>query len=298
MKRANVRPGLLRGAIVLRVIVILAIGAMIAAVGVAAVVSRAMLHVPRKHTRPSAAAFEAAIIATDGAQLRGSWFDQGGESQGCVMVLHGLGESRAASVGYARIFQKAGYAVLTPDSRGHGESGGEYITYGILEKLDVKRWASWMREQGCRRIFGLGESLGAEVLIQSLPITKEFRAVVAESALADFRPTRIQRLQRRIHSEVLATIAVDLGLAYSRLVHHIDLASISPRHSIAATSTPVLLIHGMKDAKTPATDSQLLAGAAGGAHDLWLVPNAGHAEAASAAPDEFRRRVLDWFANH
>ncbi len=272
---------------------------MLVVFGVAALVGRAMLHVPRKHAPLSTGgALDTSIIAADGATLRGSWFGQAASPQGCVIVLHGLGESRAASAGYAQMFQRAGYAVLAPDSRGHGESGGETVTYGLLEKFDVQRWASWMREQGCQRIFGLGESLGAEVLIQSLPVTKEFRAVVAESSLADFRATRIQRLQRRVHSEPVARLAVDLGLAYARLVNHIDLASISPRRSIAETSTPVLLIHGMKDLKTSPSNAELLARAAGGAHDLWLVPNAGHTQAASVAPDEFRRRVLEWFAQH
>ena len=31
---------------------------------------------------------------------------------------------------------------------------------------------------------------------------------------------------------------------------------------------------------------------------LWLVPNAGHTGAAAAEPEEFRRRVLTYFAEH
>jgi fermentation-respiration switch protein FrsA (DUF1100 family) len=278
--------------------VCLVMAATIAGWVVAAMVSHAMLEVPRKHEPASAGALEAAIIADDGVELRGSWFAQGKGSMGCVMVLHGLGESRAASAGYAQIFQRAGYAVLTPDSRGHGESGGKYVTYGLLEKGDVQRWASWLREQGCNRIYGLGESLGGLVLIQSLPITPEFRAIVAESSFAEFRAYRIQRLQQRTHSAFLARIAVDLGLAYARMIQHIDLRGVSPRHSIGLTSTPVLLIQGMKDENTSPADSQLLAASASGPHELWMVPNAGHSAAAAVAPEEFDRRVLEWFASH
>jgi fermentation-respiration switch protein FrsA (DUF1100 family) len=298
VERVDVRSLLPRRAIAWQAVICLVIALMIAGFVLAAMVGRTMLHVPRKHAPPSIAALEAAIIANDGVELRGSWFGQGAGSLGCVIILHGLGESRAAAIGYAQMFQRAAYSVLTPDSRGHGESRGKYVTYGLLEKGDVKQWTSWMREQGCKRIYGLGESLGAVVLLQSLPITPEFRAVVAESSFAEFRTYRIQRLQLRTHSAFLASIAVDLGLAYARIVDHIDLTGISPRQSISSTSTPVLLIEDMKDDNTSPADSQLLASAVRGAHELWLVPNAGHTGAASAAPDEFRRRVLEWFASH
>ena len=35
------------------------------------------------------------------------------------------------------MFLEEGYSVLLPDSRGHGTSGGELVTYGLLEKRDV-----------------------------------------------------------------------------------------------------------------------------------------------------------------
>lgn len=36
--------------------------------------------------------------------------------------------SRAGVMGLARLFVENGYAVLTPDNRGHGESGGGVVT--------------------------------------------------------------------------------------------------------------------------------------------------------------------------
>ena len=62
-------------------------------------------------------------------------------------------------------------SVLVPDSRAHGESGGDLATYGLLESDDVHRWVSWlMEEEHPLRVFGLGESLGGAVLIQSLSV--------------------------------------------------------------------------------------------------------------------------------
>src|SRR6185295_3975118 len=102
-------------------------------------------------------------------------------------LLHGISDSRLGVTGFAPMFVPERYSVLAPDSRGHGRSGGEFVTYGLLEKYDVLAWAHWMRREGCERIYGLGESLGASILIQAAAVEPVFRAIVAECPFADLR---------------------------------------------------------------------------------------------------------------
>jgi len=78
------------------------------------------------------------------------------------------------------MFLAEGYAVLVPDIRGHGRSGGDLVTYGVREKYDALDWAHWMRREGCVTLYGLGESLGAAILIQATAVEPVFSAVVAE----------------------------------------------------------------------------------------------------------------------
>lgn len=40
-------------------------------------------------------------------------------------------------IGYAELLLTRGSAVLMPDSRAHGQSGGALATYGLLEKDDI-----------------------------------------------------------------------------------------------------------------------------------------------------------------
>ena len=42
-------------------------------------------------------------------------------------------------------------------------SGGQFVTYGLLEKYDIIDWANWMKRAGCHNLYALGESLGAPV---------------------------------------------------------------------------------------------------------------------------------------
>ena len=72
-------------------------------------------------------------------------------------------------MGLTRLFVENHYAVLAPDSRGHGRSGGDVVTYGLREADDLHRWVDWlMATERPRNVFEMGESLGAAVLLQSL----------------------------------------------------------------------------------------------------------------------------------
>ena len=82
-------------------------------------------------------------------------------------------------------FLSKGYAALLPDSRGEGESGGRFLTYGVKEGDDVRRWFVWLAAQKHPRcIFGMGESMGAAILLQSVREETRFCAVIAESSFA------------------------------------------------------------------------------------------------------------------
>ena len=274
--------------------------AVVAAVG--AVFCAGTLHVPRRASASHPTAETVELVAGDGARLRAWWLHPSAPNGNCVIVMHGIADSRRGSVAFAPMFLDQGYAVLAPDSRAHGESGGSLVTYGLLEKYDVLGWARWMRDNGCGKVYGLGESLGAAVLIQAAAVEPAFAAVVAESSYSDLLTIGEYRVRQRIDlpsvvAVPLAKVVVGIGLVYARLAYDLDFRQVSPVRSTGQTSTPILLIHGLADRETPASHSQALA-AANPRNRLWLVPNAKHTGASASAPDEFRARVLEWFATH
>ena len=290
----------------------LGVGALLVLTGAAAVFCQATLHVPRRAPGnlalaqtiyPGAAWRTVSIRAIDGAVLEAWFVEPSAKPSGrCVAVLHGIADSRSGAAGFAPMFLAEGYAVLLPDSRGHGQSGGEFVTYGLLEKRDVLEWAHWMRSEGCAEIYGLGESLGASILIQATAIQPAFRAVVAECPFADLRAAGESRIQGMLPlpgwiSEPAARVIVASGIAYAKLRYGLDFGEVSPIAAMERTNTPILLIHGMADRRTPCWHSQRLAQANASAV-LWLVPHADHVRARSADPSGFRLRVLDWFARH
>ncbi|MGA3080619.1 MAG: hypothetical protein ABSD44_04465 [Terracidiphilus sp.] len=250
---------------------------------------------------------EVSILAEDRVTLRG-WSLQPLHGNGdAVILLHGHTDNRVGMLGDADLLLRHGYAVLLPDARAHGLSGGDLATYGIKEAGDIRRWFDGMQlTERPHCIDGLGESMGAAQLLQSLRTTPGFCAVVAESSFASFCEASYDRLGEKLNAgswagRTLLRAAVEAGLLYARWRYGVDFEQASPENVVAASHVPVLLIHGKRDTNLPPRHSEMILAHSSGrgpAVVLWEPAEAGHCGAAGAEPDEFERRVIGWFESH
>ena len=238
-----------------------------------------------------------AITATDGAQLNGWLFMPHQANGSAVILLHGVNDSRLGMVGHAPYLLRAGFTVLIPDSRGQGVSGGSLMTYGIQESSDVHLWADRLfRDGSVQRLYGLGASMGAAILIQSLEKEPRFRSIVADSPFDTFEDIATYRLgQLSGLGKWITWPTAQAGFLYARWRYGVDLRKASPAASIARTRIPILLIHGTSDVNIPPAHSTKLHLLNPESTVLWLVPGVPHISALGAKTDEYVRRVLEWF---
>jgi uncharacterized protein len=239
------------------------------------------------------------LPAADGAALAGWLFTTGRPARGTVLVAHGVGGWRAHATAYAEFLLDAGFDVLAPDARGHGESQG-IATYGILEADDVRRWAAWARARsggGC--VYALGASMGGAHVLQAEAAGPTFCAVVTDGAFATFFEAGLDRIARRLPfgdaGRWVGRPAAWAGLGYVRLAYGVNLLAANPVDGIGRIRAPLLLIHGDADRNTPPYHAAALARAAPRA-TLWLIPGASHTGTWGAAPQEFPRRIVAFFA--
>jgi uncharacterized protein len=250
------------------------------------------------------AAIEDVSITTQDSVILSAWILHPRQSNGdAVLLLHGLGDNRIGMTGYARLLLAHGFAVLLPDSRAHGKSGGTLATYGLLERNDIHQWFDWLAaREHPRCIFGFAESMGAAQLLQSLDTGTHFCAVAVESPFSNFREIAYDRMGQPFHlgpwlGRTLLRPIVDVAFLRARWEFKLNMEQISPEETLAASSIPVLLIHGQDDSNIPVRHSRRIK-SRNASVVLWEVPNADHCGAVSAAPREFEQRLLIWFSTH
>jgi dipeptidyl aminopeptidase/acylaminoacyl peptidase len=246
----------------------------------------------------------ASVLTRDGADLKG-WLIVPQKSNGsAVVLLHGMGDNRGGVLGYAQMFLNAGYSVLLPDARAHGASGGALATYGLLEREDIHQWINWLVNRThptC--IFGFGESMGAAQLLQSMAVEGRFCAVAAESSFSDFREIAYDRMGQTFHAgpwvgRTLLRPVVEIAFWRTERKYGLHMQQVSPENAVRASRTPLLLIHGADDHNIAPRHSERILLARPNITEIWRIEGADHCGAIDAAPREFTRRVLGFYASH
>lgn len=240
------------------------------------------------------------VAAPDGVVLSG-WLFTPAESNGSgVIALHGVADTRMGMLAHADFLLRHGFTVLVPDVRGHGSSGGAITTYGVREAGDVHCWVERLfQNPAVHQVYGIGQSLGASILLESLKLEPRFRAIVADCPFASFKEIAYERLHQVSGiPQPLFWPVIHLGFVYAGLRYGVDLRSAAPLEAIRAAHIPVLLIHGTADRNIPPHHSRELHAANPAMTRLWLVPGAGHVSSLSTDPQNYIRNVVSWFETH
>ncbi|MDQ2982587.1 MAG: CocE/NonD family hydrolase [Actinomycetota bacterium] len=122
------------------------------------------------------------ITASDGVALAATLKEPVGASARlpAILLLHGIGQKRQDFAEIANRFAAAGFAVLSPDARGHGQSGGLVSVDGPREIQDVRELVTWLRarpEIDAQHVGGWGISLGGGAILRALGEGVPFAAV-------------------------------------------------------------------------------------------------------------------------
>src|SRR5438874_2791992 len=132
---------------------------------------------PRQHNLAYTAA---AFTSEDGVPLAGWWIDAAKLPRGIdvdlaedwgkrtVVLCHGIGSAKERELDLAKYLVERGYNVLVFDFRGHGESGGNFISFGVRERFDVMAAIAWAKAKHptqAEHLFGMGSNCGAAALV-------------------------------------------------------------------------------------------------------------------------------------
>ena len=243
--------------------------------------------------------YEDAVFTNRGGslELRG-WLVWEGAPDSWVILVHGSGGNRAHNavnmLGLTRDLVRRGIGVLTFDLRAHGHSQGSRISVGYEERTDLQGAIDFLESVGISRdrIGVLGFSLGAVITLMTASEERGLAGLVLDSPFASLKEMVQQETSRRSGmSRAFLPGMVLMG----RLLYGVDLSSVRPLEAVRSVECPLLFIHGAEDTMVNPSHSARLFDAAEGDKDLWLVPDARHAQGYNTRPLEYVDRVADFF---
>lgn len=211
-----------------------------------------------------------------------------------IIMLHGIGACKEIFLPRAAQYNRDSLNVILMDNRAHGQSGGEYCTYGYHEKQDVSELITEIQQRDSTTPIGIyGASLGGAIAWQVIGHDDRIRFAIIESTFDDLRNVVREYLARFIgfHFNALA----DFALWRATQVAEFNSDEVVPMNSAAHASCPVFCAHGTKDIHIPmqfGLNNYARLNARGS--EIHLIPSADHNNLSAVGGKKYYSQMSDF----
>ncbi len=221
-----------------------------------------------------------------------------------VIVVHGIdpsGKCNSRSLLTSGMLFKSGFNVLNIDLRNYGDSSilSDYIKLGAEEYLDILGAFDFLLGKGvaANKIGVLGISLGGTTAIYAAANEKRISAIWVDSSYSTFSKVVDDELGR-LGLPSIFHLALNLA---GRVLINTNLSNLNPVLKIKDPEQAFFFTHGRRDKRMYFShfldfknyfEKNHLSG------EFWPVDKVKHVEAVVAYPDEYQRRLKEFFDEH
>lgn len=219
------------------------------------------------------------IESYDGTELAGHLF-RAERQKRVILAMHGWRSSWCRDFGpVAGFFQENDCTVLYAEQRGQGESGGEYMGFGMIERFDCLEWIKWLNANGFAdsKIYLAGISMGATTVLMTAGFPELPENVAG--VIADCGFTSAKAEWKYISEN-------NLRVPYDRRVRHVDALcrkrieldsdAYTTLDAMKTCRVPILFIHGQADSFVPVEMTMQNYEACASSKRVLIVPGANH----------------------
>ena len=239
------------------------------------------------------------ITSRDGLKLHAYLYPAEGNTNKFVLGIHGYKSYARPEFGpYIKFYRSLGYSMLCPDDRAHGPSEGEYIGFGVLDRLDCVDWAKYLVERFGDdveiRLHGVSMG-GATVLAASgeEDLPEQVKGIVADCGYCSAEEILKFEMKEMMHlpSDYLIPRIEKICQKRAGFNFH----EHTPIEQVKKAKVPILIVHGEKDPMVPSYMAEKIYSACGSEKQLMVVPEAAHAESIAFAPEEYYKNIHEFF---
>jgi len=216
-----------------------------------------------------------------------------------VMLQHGFKSDRSYLLEEAKILQDAGYGVLVTSVRAHDKNDGQVITFGVREMQDLQAWYEYLAAQGAApgKVGILGNSMGAAMVIEYASRNNDIAAVVSVSGFSSLQDTI--NVSVEYFTGLPAFPFAPAIATWAQWLLGMEVAQVDATKAAAKLcQTPILVMQGGADTVVSVASGQWIYDAACGTKELWFDEDVGHTKFDRDRPQEYARRVTQFFAQH
>ena len=230
---------------------------------------------------------DVSLTSFDGLKLHATYFpalaseNSADSINKIVICFHGYtGEGLSNHIAIADYFLKHGYGMLLPDARAHGESEGEYIGFGCLDRKDVLSWIEWTIQK-CGEdieIMLYGTSMGgATVLMASgLELPSNVKGIVSDCGFTSPKEVFTHVLNNMYHLPAFPAIQ-GADLMNKKLAGY-GMDECNAKREVQKAKVPILFIHGSADTFVPCSMCHEIYDNCQSPKRMLIVEGAAHAE--------------------
>lgn len=234
-------------------------------------------------------------ISRDGITLAGRYYHVK-DGAPVSIIFHGYRSNIGTDCnGGYYLSVKNGYNVLVVYQRGHRESGGKTITFGVKERYDCLDWITYVNERFGEDtpILLMGLSMGAATVLMAagLDLPSNVKGVMADCGFSS---------PKEILQEVICKMKYPLRITYffvrmsAKIFGHFDPEEASAVEALKNAKVPVLIIHGDDDRFVPSRMSRDNYEACVSAKEILIVPGAGHGLSYCVDAKAYEKAVQDF----
>ena len=232
------------------------------------------------------------LTSDDGKKISAWWLPNGRKGKPPVLILHGLGASKAHMMDYILFAQKEGYPVMAIDFRGHGESEASLTSIGFHESRDVEAGMRYIRGTGSGDPVLWGTSMGAVSALLAAERDGSVAGLIADAPFDTYRNTICHHAKLMYGIPEFPLIVLACPMIEERA--HFRMDDVNSLRAAAKIHAPMLVLAGEKDVRMDSAVVRTVYEAAGGPKEFWVIPGEGHEN--RTFQDSFQEKIRTFLA--